>query len=210
MRPLRLDDLPVIARWYEDVEDLALFHRRMPLPHGAEVLDAGWRSALLAPEPRESYWFAITNDEGEPAGLGGIEDISYVHGDAVTPLFLSPSVRGKGLGVRARALLLDLAFDQLRLVRVTSLHRADNVASRRINEACGLREEGRIRRGWFAGGVHIDLMIFGILAEEWRAHRDGLRERLSNRTVITLGRTSSGRWSWPGTEPREVGDGAGG
>jgi RimJ/RimL family protein N-acetyltransferase len=169
----------------------------MPLPVSASAIEARWRETLLAPEPRSSYWFVIDDDSRNAVGLGGIEDISYTHGDAITPVFLAPTVRGKGLGVRARALLLDLAFDQLRLVRVTSFHRTDNIASRRINEACGLQEEGRIRRGWFAGGVHVDLAVFGILAEEWREHRLVLRQRLEPNTILTFGARPEGRWTWP-------------
>jgi RimJ/RimL family protein N-acetyltransferase len=196
LRPMRLEDVPRIASWFEDLDDLASFHRRLPLPVSAAALEATWRESLLAPEPRSSYWFVVDDDARCAVGLAGIEDISYTHGDAVAPLFLVPAVRGKGLGVRARALVLDLIFDQLRLTRVTSFHRADNLASRRLNEACGLREEGRIRHGWFAGGAHIDLVVFGILAEEWREHRPRLRQKLAGKTAIALGSQPSGRWSW--------------
>jgi RimJ/RimL family protein N-acetyltransferase len=214
LRPLQLTDLPQIASWYEDVEDLGLFHRQMPVPQGADALAAGWRDAILAPEPRKSYWFSIEDEHELLVGFCGIEDINYVHGDAVTPMFVSRGARGAGLGLRSRALLLDLAFDQLRLTRITSIHRADNAASRRLNEACGLRPEGCIRRGWFAGGKHVDLLIFGILAEEWREHRSQLRQRLVPQTVVTLGRQPLSRWSWPAPpapmpEPAKEADSAG-
>jgi RimJ/RimL family protein N-acetyltransferase len=201
LRPLRLDDIPTVAAWYESVDDLAMFHRRMSVPLSPEALAAQWRESLLETEPRESYWFAIDDDEEERrlVAFTGIEDISYAHGDALMPIFVSAPVRRRGIAVRARALLLDIAFDQLRLARITSIHRADNTGSAKMNKACGFREEGRMRSAWFGGGVRVDLMVFGILADEWREHRGVLRETLGTKTVVTLGDDRSSQWCWPRT-----------
>jgi RimJ/RimL family protein N-acetyltransferase len=198
LRPLEVADVPTIACWYEEVEDLAMFHSRMPLPLSAAAIEEGWRRAILSPEPRTSYWFTLVDEHADLAGFGGIEEVNYAHGTALAPFFIARNARRKGLAVRLRALLLDLAFDQLALARITSIHRADNVGSRRVNEACGFREEGRLRRAWRAGGEAVDVMIFGLLAEEWREHRVAMRNGLDPSTVVTLGSDPSGRWSWPG------------
>lgn len=197
LRPLRISDLSVIAGWLEDVEDLALFHARMPVPLSGESLEAAWRESLLSAEPRGSYWYLIVDHEKRALGFGGIESINYVHGGAVTPLFITRPSRGKGLGLRARALLLDLAFDQLRLKRITSYHRVDNTASTRLNLACGFKPEGRIRSGWFADGRFIDLNVYGILAEEWRECRVPLSRSLSPAIQVSLGEYSGAGWTWP-------------
>jgi RimJ/RimL family protein N-acetyltransferase len=197
LRPLAVADVRTIATWYEQVDDLAMFHQRMPVPLCAEAIEATWRAAILAPEPRTSYWFAMEDPDGVTAGFGGLEDVNYAHGNCLAPFFVAPAARGKGLAVRLRAILLDLAFDQLALARLTAVFRADNVGSRRVNELCGLREEGRLRDAWYAGGRRIDVMIFGILADEWRAHRVELRRSMSPKTVLTLG----GRSPQPYTSP---------
>lgn len=187
LRSLRLDDVATVAGWYETVDDLALFHRGLSVPPSPEALAEQWRAALLAPEPRTSYWFGIESEDGPLVGFAGIEEISYTHGDALTPVFLAEGYRRKGVGIRVRALLLDLAFDQLRLARVTSIHRADNTASVRWNAACGLRQEGRLRQAWFAAGSRVDLVFAGILADEWRTHRETLRRSLPEGTLVSLG-----------------------
>jgi RimJ/RimL family protein N-acetyltransferase len=197
LRPLGLADVPTIATWYEQLNDLALFHQRMPIPLCADAIEATWRAAIVAPEPRTSYWFKIEDPDDNAVGFGGLEDINYAHGNCIGPFFVAASARRKGLGVRLRAMLLDLAFDQLGLARLTSVFRADNAGSRRVNEACGLREEGRLRSAWHAGGSRVDVMIFGILAGEWRAHRAVLRRAMSPATVLVLGREPSASLSWP-------------
>ena len=201
VRPLGLADVRTIAAWYEQVDDLAMFHQRMPVLHCADAIEANWRAAIVAPEPRTNYWFTIEDSVHTLVGFGGLEDINYAHGNCVAPVFVARNARRRGLAVRLRALLLDLAFDQLALARLTSVFRADNAGSRRLNELCGLREEGRLRSAWHAGGRRVDVMIFGILADEWRAHRNALRRTLSSSTILTLGGDTSAFSSWPSLGP---------
>jgi RimJ/RimL family protein N-acetyltransferase len=197
LRPLAFEHIPVITRWHERIEDLKLFDRRMPLPVSAAAMEAAWRESILAPEPRTNYWFVIVDGDDAAVGLGGLQDINYVHGDAVLPIFIAESDRRNGLGTRAGALLLDLAFYQLRLTRVSTYVRADNEGSRRLTKGLGFREEGRIRKGWFADGAHVDIVVIGILSDEWLTHRELLQNALSADTCVALGAGSSGRWSWP-------------
>ena len=197
LRPLRMDDIPMVTTWMEDVEDLAMFDRQLVVPLDPASMELEWRDHIVAREPRSNYWFMIQDEDKLGVGLTGLIKISFVHGDALMPIFIAQQARNQGIGVRTRALLLDFAFEQLRLVRITSLHRADNEASQRLNEACGFREEGRIRNGCNAGGRYVDQMIYGILADEWREHRRQLSGRLRRDAVVSLGSREMGQWSWP-------------
>jgi RimJ/RimL family protein N-acetyltransferase len=195
LRPLRSGDVPTVAEWFESPDDLGAFATRLPLPVSADALSATWRPILEAGEPRTSWFFGVDDPAGRLVAFAGIEDVNLVHGSAVTPLFIAAEARGRGLGVRARALLLDLAFGQLGLHRVTSFHRADNVASRRINEECGLRPEGCLREAWFAGGRRVDVAVFGILASEWHCRRPGLAAALAPQPSVRCGDDPA--WAWP-------------
>ena len=197
LRPMCLDDIPTVTAWMEDIEDLAMFDRRLVVPLDSASMELEWRDSIVAREPRSSYWFMIQDEDMLAVGLAGLTDINFVHGAALMPMFIAQSARKRGIAVRTRAVLLDFAFEQLRLVRMTSLHRADNEASRRLSEACGFQEEGRIRNGWNAGGRYVDQMICGILADEWRAHRRQLSGRLGRDAVVSLGSRELCQWSWP-------------
>ena len=197
LRPLCLDDIPTVTAWMEDIEDLAMFDRRLVVPLDSASMELEWRDSIVAREPRSSYWFMIQDEDKLEVGLAGLTEINLVHGSALMPMFIARSARNQGIAVRTRAVLLDFAFDQLRLVRITSLHRADNEASRRLSETCGFQEEGRIRNGWNAGGRYVDQMICGLLAEEWREQREVLRGKLGPEAVVTLGSSETGQWTWP-------------
>jgi len=199
LRPLALEDVRTAARWHEQVEDLALFDRHMPVPLSADAMEASWREAIDAREPRTNYWFMVTRAGGDSVCLVGLPDINHTHGDGVLALFVADAWRGRGLGIRAIALILDLAFDQLRLTRVSTCFRDDNGASRRLTQRCGFAHEGLVRQGWFSGGKHIDIVLVGILTAEWRAAREKLRRELDAGTTVMLGTDCNGLWSWPGT-----------
>ena len=197
MRPMTQGDMPSVTRWFEQLEDLSMFDRRIPLPVNGDAFQAAWSDALAARDPRTAYWFAVDNGAGEIVGISGLQDINYVHGDAVFPIFMVESLRLKGIGTRVGATMLDLAFSHLRLRRVTSFCRGDNDVSRRMTESLGFREEGRMREAWFADGCHFDISIIGILAKEWLTRREELSRRLNQNVQVSLGRAPSGTLRWP-------------
>lgn len=174
-----------------------MFDRRAPVPVCGAAIEAGWREIISAQEPRTSYWFIMADDAGEAGGLAGLQEINHAHGDAVFAIFVSRRIRRRGIGIRSCALLLDLAFKQLRLNRVTSYYRADNLASQRLTEASGFCREGCIRQSSFSAGAYIDRYLIGILAKEWFEHRKDLQARLDPGTVVTLGPEPCTSWSWP-------------
>jgi RimJ/RimL family protein N-acetyltransferase len=50
---------------------------------------------------------------------------------------------------------------------------ADNLASVRVLEKLGLRQEGRLREKAYYKGRWWDELVFAILEDEWRARQDG-------------------------------------
>ena len=204
MRPLRQSDLPVFTSWMEQIEDLAMFDRRMPLPVSPEAVKKIWRKAILAKEPRSSNWFVILDQEERLVGAAGLEEIDYVHGNAILPVFIAQGSRRRGLALRALAMLLDMAFDQLRLTRVTTYYRADNENSQKLCTSVGFTEEGVMRRSCFAGGEYVDVHVIGMLEEEWAVQRERLQRELGGDVVLTLGRNVGGRWSWPQPQPQQA------
>ncbi len=88
MRPMTQADMSTVSRWFEQLEDLSMFDRRIPLPVNSDAFQAAWRDALAEGEPRTAYWFAVEDAAGEIVGIAGLHDVNYVHGDAVFPAIL--------------------------------------------------------------------------------------------------------------------------
>jgi RimJ/RimL family protein N-acetyltransferase len=87
--------------------------------------------------------------DGSPVAIGGLQSVNYIHGDAVLPILVKKSARGHGLGMQIAFLLLDIAFDRLRLRRVTTYFRSDNQRSERLTRRAGFVQEGLLREAWF-------------------------------------------------------------
>ena len=89
-----------------------------------------------------------------------------------------------GAGRAAQALGLDRAFDDLGLEKVWSEVFADNDTALKAQAACGFRREGYMRRHYLKNGVHRDCVLLGILADEWRELRAGVRRNLTASHLI--------------------------
>lgn len=174
MRPLAGDDIEQLAAWFQDFEDLAMFDRSGTIPVGPEAVAKLWREDLDSAPPRKSYWYIAENDAGDALGICGIEGINYVHGDGILPLFVSKAMRGKGVGLELGARVLNLAFDSLRLRRISTFYRADNTATAGLIDKLGFAIEGTLRKAWFHKGDHVDIVVAGILCEDWATRRASL------------------------------------
>lgn len=197
MRPMELEDIETVSRWFEHLADLSIFDRATPIPTNHTVVAETWREVLAAREPRSGYWFGIENTAGELVGIGGIENINYANGDAILAMYLASEARRKGVARLASGVLLDLAFDQLRLNRVTSYYREDNKATDKLTKTVGFTHEGSKRQAWFAGGRYFDAIAIGILASEWPDARKFLVANLGEVAKIQFGRPPWEARVWP-------------
>ena len=81
---------------------------------------------------------------------------------------------GQGLTPEALVLVCRAAFEDLHLHRLQVSIIPRNVASRRVVEKVGLREEGLAERYLEINGVWEDHIRYAITVEEWEARRDQL------------------------------------
>ena len=203
VRPLENSDIPTITRWFVDLDDLSAFDRSMRIPLSLDASEKAWSDAVGNDGSNGKYWFAIDDEENQMIGVIGLESVNLINGDAVLALCMDKTARNKGVGIRSTALVLDVAFRQLGLNRLTSYFRADNDATRHLTKRAGFRQEGCMRQAWFAGGQLVDMIVVGILRQEWMEGRMVLAEELDTNTVVTFGRHSSRKWSWPPADVRD-------
>ncbi|WP_150307321.1 GNAT family N-acetyltransferase [Planctomonas psychrotolerans] len=89
---------------------------------------------------------------------------------------LYPDFRRLGYGMEAATRVLEFAFDEVGVHRVTARFDLRNVAPARLATRLGMRNEaGLVHDLWF-DGRWVDVAIYGILDVEWAARKsvDGL------------------------------------
>ena len=171
-RPMGLDDITRIAGWFWNFDDAALFDRALPVPVSVDGMRESWRRSLEQTSPPAGYWFLAQAQDGTPLGICGLEQISYIQGDGVLPFFVADHFRNRGLATAMSIAMLDLAFNRLRLHRLTTYYRADNAPSAKALARLGFTVEGTCREGWFSDGKRQDIVVAGILASDWQAERE--------------------------------------
>jgi RimJ/RimL family protein N-acetyltransferase len=72
-----------------------------------------------------------------------------------------------GYATEAATAVLAFAFDELRLNRIHAGHLARNPSSGRVMEKAGMILEGTMRQDTMKWGKYEDLVMYGILREDW-------------------------------------------
>lgn len=187
VRPMAESDLEVIVPWFDEFDAFSKFDRAATVPVSADAMRRVWLDDLKATTvPPRARWFIVWTQAGEPVALGGLQSIDHIQGDSVLPIFVAREMRNRGIGIRLLALLLDVAFRRLRLERITTYFRSDNLASAHMLEKTGFTSEGRLRKAWLADGKRLDMLVVGMLATEWETRRGGLRQQLDEGTIVAF------------------------
>jgi RimJ/RimL family protein N-acetyltransferase len=82
-----------------------------------------------------------------------------------------PEYLGKGYGREAIDLLLDWSFRIMNYRRIHLETLANNERAVRCYRACGFVEEGRLRQHEYYNGSYADVLVMGILRDEWESRR---------------------------------------
>ena len=91
---------------------------------------------------------------------------------------------GVGSGGAAQVLGLDHAFVTLGLHKVFAEVMADNDAAMKVQTGAGFRREGYLRGHVLKDGAPRDVVMLGILAQEWAVLAPDARRTLSDAGLI--------------------------
>lgn len=105
---------------------------------------------------------------GKIAGQIGYNYLDWNDRRTEIGYWLGASFQGKGLVTKACRVLINHAFNELKLNRVEMRCGVENKKSRRLPERLGFREEGILREAEWLHDHFIDLVIYAMLASEWQ------------------------------------------
>lgn len=103
--------------------------------------------------------------------LTGVIALEYIdRTNRITEIgyWLDAEAEGKGLVTRACSVLIEYAFHELKLNRVQIRCASQNIRSRAIPEKLGFIEEGVMRQVEKLSDRFVDLVIYGMLTDEWQ------------------------------------------
>lgn len=166
---LNRDDAPIIAGWEQDTEFLRLLDASPAQPRTVEQI-TGWLEN--ASKSRSDFLFGIrllTSDD--LIGWAEIDGIQWAHGSAGVGLGIGDrNYWGQGCGTEAMLLLLRFAFHELNLHGIHLTVFSYNERAIAMYEKLGFRREGAYREYLHRDGQRFDMLLYGLLRQEWEAN----------------------------------------
>jgi ribosomal-protein-serine acetyltransferase len=107
--------------------------------------------------------------DGALAGNVGCHPINWANRSCSLGYWIDAAQQGKGAITLCCAAMLDYLFDELRLHRGEIRCGTGNTRSCAIPERLGFTREGLLRQGEWVNDRWVDLVVWGMLEDEWRA-----------------------------------------
>jgi len=164
-------DPEIEAKWTHDSDFMRLYEIDPARPMSAAMVKKKYEK--LEKEIEESkniYYFAIrAREDDRLIGKAVINRIEWSNGNGWIELGIGSAVdRRRGYGTQAVQMLLRFAFAELNLFRVTARVQEYNEAMIALLKKFGFVEEVRRRQALDRDGRRWDLLVFGLLNEEWQ------------------------------------------
>ncbi len=161
-RVLEYQSNPLYLRYYEWTERT---------PEAVQEF-VGWFLDHQKQKPRIKYQLAITlKSNNQLIGNCGIrmDKANALEGDVGYEL--DPKHWNHGYATEAAHAIVDFGFSRFGLHRIWSWCVADNHGSAHVLEKLGMRLEGHLRENEYYRGRWWDTLMYGILADEWKARK---------------------------------------
>lgn len=113
--------------------------------------------------------FIICTKEARPIGSVYLRDIDRTHNKAEYGIFIGEKdALGQGYGTQAARLMIDYAFEQLKLHKLMLRVLAENQQARRSYEKAGFVQEAYLKDEVFLEGEYKDVIYMAVIHNENR------------------------------------------
>ncbi|HEV7625612.1 MAG TPA: GNAT family protein [Streptomyces sp.] len=166
LRTRQESDVPVFqAELYEDVMTRS---RSDSLPWRPIPADAAESpSAAAAPSDARAYFSVVELESQDLAGEAVLWGIDMHNRTAHLGMTLRPAFRGRGLAADVIRVLCEYGFAVRGLHRLQIETLVDNNAMIAAATGTGFSVEGTLRRSAWVYGSFVDVVVLGLLADEW-------------------------------------------
>lgn len=165
LRAIEPSDIRQLWEWTQDAE--VMRYRDYPGPPRPLAEAEREYQDSLCQDTRDLH-LAIATLEGELIGETSLRYVDHRAGNADFTIAIgNKAYWGHGYGSDATKALMRFAFQQYNLHRVTLYVHAFNERAVKAYEKCGFRHEGRLREAHYMEGEHKDVLLMGLLKEDF-------------------------------------------
>ncbi len=193
LRRYGVEDAAYIKACYQNQAFMQQYNRFLARTISEEALSEKLaEDQVLHPSQLKAVNWTIRSGDSEQAiGIAGLVDIQWLHRRAEFVIGIPDSAdRRAGSGLEATLLIMDFAFNRLRLNKLMTIVYADNDASLNNNHALGFRQESLLKQHLRDPDTkgYIDLVGNALTEAEFRqkARLAKLSRRLLGRDVTQL------------------------
>jgi len=167
IRRLKESDLATRVEWMNNPKIYSNMHFEVPVKLDKTI---DWFNRNLTRDDRLDL--AVCESAEARATIlafGGFVSIDKSISKAETYLFVNPDLIGQGIGSKAKALMIDYAFETIGLNKLYVITNEDNLPSIRVQEKFGYQLEGRFRQEYITNNGELkDRLYFGLLKSDWK------------------------------------------
>lgn len=162
IRKFERADIPNKVEWINNPENNQFLHYDLPLE--VEKTER-WFDAN---QNRMDRYDAVIIADGIPCGTIGLLSIDRKNSKAEYYIAMGEtSLKGKGVSTAASKLLLDYAFNTLKLNRVYLFTEVENIPAQKLFEKVGFVKEGRLVEDIVSHGKYVDRFAYGICRKDY-------------------------------------------
>lgn len=166
----------------ENINNIKISKWLLVVPYPYTLKDAEWyinhTIEKSKKKEKDSYdWGIELKSEKKIIGGIGLSKIDLDQGTADTGYWLGEKYWRKGIITEAEKVVLDFAFNKLKLRRIQIPAYSENKASNAVAKKLGFTFEGKLRKVVkckATGKIH-DENVWGLLKEEWKKFKKKLK-----------------------------------
>lgn len=166
LKTLEDKDLEYIYKWKNDWE-LSRLIKAYPLPIARYEIQE-WLKKNYS-DKNQIFLGIYLKDYVSIIGVVRLKYIDWISRNAELGLYIGEDkYRSRGLGKEALKLLLNYAFMEINLHKITLTVLDYNVSAINLYKSCGFTKEGLLREQFWVNGKYENVLLMGLLRNEYK------------------------------------------
>lgn len=164
LRKQREEDAPFFAYWFNQPQVMfqCVFEKTTDEEEEKRTINVSHKS-------EDAVWFTITDLDGNIIGETGLLRMFPAwHQTDLTIIIPNPEMQHKGYGSEAIRIMLDMAFHEYEMHRVSIGVVGLNTDALEFYKKIGFKQEGILEEAYYYNDEYSDFIMMRILSQEWK------------------------------------------